>query len=66
MKKLLSFVLSFALAAISVCASAGVAPAAPNSALAQSGAKIAAPAKQSGQDQDKQEHQEALPKDPAR
>jgi hypothetical protein len=66
MKNLLSFVLSCSLAAISACASAGVAPAAPNSALIQSGAKIAAPAKQFGQGQDRQEHQETPPKDPTK
>jgi hypothetical protein len=68
MRKLIALVLPVALAAPWVCANAGVAPAAPNSALTQSGAKIAAPARQSAQDNDenKKGHQESSPKDPAR
>ena len=67
MKKLIALILSAAFTAFSFSASAGVAPAASNSALAQSGAKIAAPAKQSAEDkEDKTGHQENTPKDSAK
>ncbi len=67
MKKLITLFLTAALAALSFCASAGVAPTAPNSALTQSGAKIAPPAKPSaGDKEDKREHQENTPKDSAK
>lgn len=67
MKKLFAFVLPVAFAAVSFCAFAGVAPTAPNSALTQSGAKIAPPAKQTADDkEDKREHQENTPKDSAK
>ena len=67
MKKLFALVLPVAFTALSFCASAGVAPTAPNSALTQSGAKIAPPAKQSaGDKEDKREHQENTPKDSAK
>ena len=67
MKKLIALILSATFAALSFSASAGVAPTAPNSALTQSGAKIAPPAKQSADDkEDKREHQENTAKDSAR
>jgi len=47
MKTLIALILTVAFAALSISASAGVAPTAPSSALAKSGVKIAAPAKQS-------------------
>ena len=67
MKKLIALILPAAYMAVSFSASAGVAPTAPNSALAKSGAKIAPPAKQSGQDkEDKTDNQENTPKDPTK
>jgi hypothetical protein len=67
MKRLMAFVLPAASTALSFSAFAGVAPSAPNSALARSGAKIAPPAKQSAEDkEDKREHQENTPKDSAK
>jgi hypothetical protein len=68
MKKLIALLLSSAVfTAFSFSASAGVAPTAPNSALTQAGAKIAAPAKQSTENKDdKKEHQDNTPKDPAK
>ena len=67
MNKLIVLILPAAFTALSFTASAGVAPAAPNSALAQSGAKIAPPAKQSAEDkEDKKEHRENTPKDSAK
>jgi hypothetical protein len=67
MKKLIALFLPTAFAAPSLAASAGVAPTAANSALAQSGAKIAPPARQSAEDRgDKREHQENTPKDSAK
>ena len=70
MKKLIALILPAAFTAFSFSASAGVAPTAPNSALAQSGAKIASPARQSAQDKEhkeaNREHQETTPKDPAK
>jgi hypothetical protein len=67
MKKLIALILTAAFTALSFSASAGVAPTAPNSALAQSGAKIAPPASQSADDkEDKKGHQENTPKDSAK
>ncbi len=67
MTKLIALILPAALGALSFSASAGVAPTAPSSALAKSGAKIAPPAKQSEEDKDdKKEHQESTPKDSAK
>ena len=67
MKKLIALILPAAIMALSFSASAGVAPTAANSALAQSGAKIAPPARQSTDDGgDKKEHQENTHKDSAR
>ena len=67
MKKLITLVLPAAFTAFSFSASAGVAPTAAKSALAQSGAKIASPAKQSAEDkEDKSEHQETTTKDSAK
>jgi hypothetical protein len=67
MKKLMVLILPAAFTALSFFAAAGVAPAAPNSALVQSGAKIASPAKQSADDkEDKTEHRENTPKDSAK
>jgi hypothetical protein len=67
MKKLIAIVLPATFAAVSCSASAGVAPTAPSSALAKSGAKIAPPAKQSDEDKDdKKEHHEISPKDSAK
>ena len=67
MKKLIALILPAAFTAFSFSASAGVAPAASNSALAQSGAKIAAPAKQSTEEKkDKSEHQENILNDSAK
>lgn len=66
MNNLIAFPLPAALAVLSYSASAGVAPAAPNSALAQSGAKIAPPASQSTdgkEDNNKRAHQENTQKD---
>jgi hypothetical protein len=63
-KKLIVLILPVAFTALSLSASAGVAPAAPNSALVQSGAKIAPPAMQSGEDrEDKREQKQNTPKD---
>ena len=64
MKKLIALALPATLTALAFTASDGVAPTASNSALAQSGAKIAAPARQS--EEDKKDHQEANPKDSAK
>jgi hypothetical protein len=68
MKNLIALLLSSAVfAAFSFSASAGVAPTAPNSALTQAGAKIAPPARQATEDKDdKKEHQDNTPKDPAK
>ncbi len=64
MKKLIALALPATFTALAFTASADVAPTASNSALAQSGAKIAAPARQSEEDkEDKKDHQEATPKD---
>ncbi len=52
MKAVLAFVLPALFTIISLSASAGVAPTDSNSALAQSGAKIAAPAKPSAEDRE--------------
>ena len=66
MNKLIAIILPAAITALafSFSASAGVAPTTPNSALAQSGATIAAPARQS--EEDKKDHQEVTPKDSAK
>lgn len=67
MKKLIALFLPAAFTALSLSTSAGVAPTAANSALAQSGAKIAPPARQSAEDRgDKRERQENTPKDSAK
>ena len=67
MKSLISFVLCALLAGISLSASAGVAPNTGSSAMSQSGAKIAAPAKPSAdQSEDKKEPHNASPRDSAR
>ena len=64
MKKLIAYILPVV---ISFPAFAGVAPTAQNSALTQSGAKIAPPAKQSAENkEDKREQRENAPKDSAR
>ena len=64
MNKLIAIILPAAITALAFSASAGVAPTTPNSALAQSGATIAAPARQSVED--KKDHQEVTPKDSAK
>ena len=64
MNKLIAIILPAAITALAFSASAGVAPTTPNSALAQSGASIAAPARQS--EEDKKDHQEVTPKDSAK
>ena len=64
MKKLTAFALPAAFTALAFSAFAGVAPTAPNSALAQSDAKIATSAKQS--EEDRKDHQEVIPKDSAK
>jgi hypothetical protein len=67
MKKLIALMLPAAFSAFSVSVSAGVAPTAANSALAQSGARIATPSKQSAQDQeDNRGHLENSAKDSAK
>ena len=50
MKKLIAIILPAAITALAFSASAGVAPTTRHSASAQSGAKIAAPARQSEED----------------
>ena len=65
MKRLLTVLLPAELASLST--SAGVAPTGSNSALAQSGAKVATPAKQSSDDKDgRREHQENTAKESSR
>ena len=63
MKKLLALILPAAFTILSCSASAGVAPIAPNSALAQSGAKVAPSDQLTTEDKDdKRERQENIPK----
>ena len=67
MKAVLAFVLPALFTIISLSASAGVAPTDSNSALAQSGANITAPAKPSAEDrEDKKDKQEHSSKDSAK
>ena len=64
MKKLIALCLAVAFAALSIHATAGIAPTVPSSALAKSGARIAPPAKQSDEDKDdRKEHQDSAPED---